>query len=148
MGKVNRKVKKIIIVVVLNLLLVAAIAIGIVEFCKYEYAKDLKQAQTQYNEKQKECVVVGTTNCYIYLSRISENVGKVAGSKWRVTTVSQEEIGTFETNEEGNGGLVGLPYGEYYIEEISTPENVTKITDKYKFIISAYDTSYTLTASN
>lgn len=135
-----------ILVVIISLIVV--IIVGISQYKSYQYLKELKQAKEQYNEKQKECVPIGTTNNYIYVTRTDEERKAIQGSVWKVTTYNGKEKGTFETNENGNGGIVGLDYGEYYLEEISVPENYTKKDYRYKVILSAYDTSYTLTETN
>lgn len=147
MQKDKEKVKKIAISIILILILIILLIITYKQYESYKYTKQLKQVQSQYTGKQKECVVVGTSNNYIYLTRTDENKNAIKDTTWKVTTPNRKEEGTFTTNKNGSGGLVGLEYGEYYLEEISVPEGHSKIENKYKVIISEHDTSYTINAT-
>lgn len=147
MKKNKEKVKKIAISTILILILIILLIITYKQYESYKYTKELKQVQSQYTGKQKECVVVGTSNSYIYLTRTDENKEAIKDSTWKVTTPNGKEKGRFTTNRNGSGGLVGLEYGEYYVEEISVPEGFTKMENKYKVIISEHDTSYTINAT-
>ncbi len=146
--KIGDNIKTVIIVIVSIIVVIILLLVGLKQYEGYKYDMKLKQVQAQYNEKQKECVVVGTTNNYIYVTRTDENKEIIVGSKWKVTSYDGTQIGTFETNSRGNGGLVGLECGEYYLEEISVPENYTKKENRYRIILSTYDTSYTLTKTD
>ncbi len=148
MQKNKERAKKIIISIVLIIILIILLVITYKQYESYKYTKELKQVQSQYTGKQKECNIVGTSNNYIYLTRTDENKNVIKDSTWKVTTPNGKEKGTFTTNKNGNGGLVGLEYGEYYLEETSIPEGYTKLENKYKVIISAHDTSYTINATN
>ena len=103
----------------------------------------IKEISSGYNEKQRVCNIVGITNNYIYLTRY-EDEEKVEGATYVVKTPSGDILYEFKTNGEGCGGVVGLDFGEYYIEEVSVPEGVTLKENKYKVIISALDTSYSI----
>ena len=81
------------------------------------------------------------------INRIDKDGEAVEGSKWQLTTFDGQEIATFETNSEGNGGLVGMDYGEYYISEIYAPENCEQ-DGKYKVDITAEDSSFTIRSSD
>lgn len=136
----------------LGIIGIAILAIIIVftvnEWKKYDEAKKIKEASANYNEKQKKCEVVGITNNYIYLLRLNSDNEGIEGAKWEVTNAKGKLVGTFTTNDEGNGGLVGLDYGEYYIQEKEVPENYNIYDTKYKVVISSSDTSYSLIASD
>jgi len=136
------KKKKIVILVGV---IIAIIIIGIVAgicYQKNQYEKDLALAKEQYSDNQKKCNVVGTTLNYVAITRENKESEKVKGAKWKVTTPDGKEVGTFETDEDGAGGLVGLDYGEYYLEEVSVPEGNAKIEEKYKVGITSYDKAF------
>ncbi len=141
---VIQNLKKIMLPLILVIVIIGVIIFAVIEFKSYQYSKELKQVQSKYNDRQKECVCVGTTNNYIYVSRTDENENAIEGTEWEVTDDTGKKIGTFKTNQNGNGGIVGLEYGKYYLEEISVPENYTISQDRYRVIINKYDTSYTL----
>ena len=143
-----KKILKVIAnILAVAILIIIAIAI-IKQYEIYEYTKKLEEVSYEYNNRQKECVIVGTTLKYIYVSRYDDAGAPVVDSKWKVTNSKGDEIGTFSINKDGNGGLVGLENGLYNIEEISVPENYSKINQKYQFVISESDTSYTLVSTN
>lgn len=146
--KMEEKSKKTIVSIIFIIIISILIVICIKEYKLYDYTKELKAQQETYNDEQKECIPVGITTNYIHITRTDENKDPIEGAEWKVTTVNGEEKGTFKTNRQGRGGIVGLDYGEYYIEEVSVPNNYTKKEDKYKVIITAYDSSYTITLTD
>lgn len=140
----NQGLKKVGIKLLAIIILIIVLIVVVIQIKSFQYEKDLRQIQAQYNEEQRDCVAVGTTNNYIYITRTDENKEAIEGAIWQVTTYDGKKKETFETDENGNGGIVGLENGEYYLEEISIPENYTKKDYRYKVILSDYDTSYTL----
>lgn len=134
------RIFKIFLIIIICLLLVAIYK----EFNEYIYEEKKIEASAGYNEEQKKCEVVGTTNNYIYISRYKDKDEMIGGAIWELTDIKGNTIGTFETNDSGNGGVVGLEYGEYYLQEKSVPEGYEKTDKKYKVIISAIDTEYKL----
>ena len=140
----NQGLKKVGIKLLAIIILIIIIIVVVIQIKSFQYEKDLRQIQAQYNEEQRDCVAVGTTNNYIYITRTDENKEAIEGAIWQVTTYDGKKKETFETDENGNGGIVGLENGEYYLEEISIPENYTKKDYRYKVILSDYDKSYTL----
>lgn len=145
--KQSNILKYIVLIVIISLIPILSIIL-IKEYKSYRYEIKIAEMSLNYSDKQRECKIIGTTNNYIYVSRTDENGNPIIDSKWKVTNAQGDEIGTFDTNNKGNGGLVGLEYGEYYIEEISVPKNYELENKKYKFIVSAVDTSFELTATD
>lgn len=119
----------------------------VLEYSAYKYQRKIKEISSTYNSEQKQCDIIGTTTNYIYVNRLDKNGNAVEGSKWQLTTFDGKEIASFETNSEGNGGLVGMDYGEYYISEIYAPENCEQ-DGKYKVDITASDSSFTIHSSD
>ena len=144
----EEKTKKILVSAICIAIIIILAVICIQQYKLYEYTKELKEQQASYNDEQKECIPLGTTKNYIHITRTDENQKPIEGAEWKVITVNGKEKGTFKTNIQGRGGIVGLDYGEYYIEEISVPANYKKKEGKYKLILSAYDTSYTIILTN
>lgn len=146
--EMNKNTKKMIVHITFIIIIMIVVIIGIKEYNLYTYVKNLKQMQMNYNEKQKECVSIGLTPNYIHIFRTDEKNHAIEGSRWKVTTYSGKEMGIITTNKNGNGGLVGLENGEYYLEEVYVPENCTKKDYRYKIVLSDYDNSYTLNVSD
>lgn len=141
--KKNKLIKFLIFIIIVSLL----IAIY-VQYNKYTYEQKIIEAYASYNEEQQKCKVIGTTSNYIYITRLKNTDEIIEGATWELTDLYGNSKGTFETDENGNGGLVGLEYGEYYLKETSVPEGYEKINEKYKIIISAVDTKYILNILN
>ena len=112
------------------------------------YDEKVIEAYSSYNNEQKKCKVVGTTTNYVYITRLKNVDEAIEGAIWNVLDINGNIIATFETNETGQGGIVGLEYGEYFLEEQSVPDGYEKIDKKYKVIISAIDTHYDLNIVN
>lgn len=146
--KIEDKKKRTIVSIIFIIIIVILAVVCINEYRLYDYTKKLKEQQESYNDEQKECIPIGITKNYIHITRTDKDKKPIQGAEWKVTTVDGIEKGTFKTNRQGRGGIVGLDYGEYYIEEVSIPDNYTKKEDKYKVILTAYDSSYTLTLTD
>lgn len=146
--KRKKKFKNIVLVIILSVIFFLFLFITFKQYQEYAYFKELKEVQAQYNDKQKNCISVGLTYNYVHITRTDEENKAIKGAVWRVRDYNKEEVGTFKTDEDGNGGLVGLDYGEYYLEEVSVPDDYEKKEDIYKVVLSAYDTSYTIAISN
>lgn len=138
----TKNVLKYIILSVLIALIPILFFVLIKEYKSYKYEIELAKITANYNDKQQECECIGLTNNYVYVSRTDENGKPIRNSKWKVISADGLEIGSFTTNNEGNGGLIGFGYGEYYIQEISVPENFELDKQKYRIIVSAVDTSF------
>lgn len=139
---------KIVIHIVCMLIIILLVCILRIEYNDYVYVKELKEVQAGYNEKQKECLAVGTTNNYVYITRTDESGNAISGAVWSVTSLSGDKICEFTTNDNGRGGVVGLSNGEYLLEETSVPEGYTKLENTEKVVFSDYDTSYSLNETN
>lgn len=141
------KKSRIVLIIVLVLLILYLSYKIVLEYNAYAYQEAIREVASTYNSEQKQCDIIGTTTNYIYVNRIDKDGEAVEGSKWQLTTFDGKEIATFETNSEGNGGLVGMDYGEYYISEIYAPENCEQ-DGKYKVDITAEDSSFTIRSSD
>lgn len=115
-----------------------------VQFNKMIYEEKTIDAYINYNNEQKKCKVVGTTTNYIFLTRLKNMDTSIEGAVWNVLDFDGNIVSTFETNEAGQGGVVGLDYGEYFLEEKSVPNGYTKKNQRYKVIFSPNDTHYEL----
>lgn len=135
---------KILIVIIIIALLIAIY----VQYNKMIYDQKVIEAYSSYNEEQKKCSVVGTTTNYVYITRLKNMEEPIEGAVWNILDINGNIIGTFKTNETGQGGVVGLEYGEYFLEEQSVPEGYEKTVEKYKVIISAIDPYYDLNIVN
>ena len=141
------KKSRIILILILVLLILYLSYKIVLEYSAYAYQETIREVSNTYNSEQKKCDIIGTTTNYIYVNRIDKDGKAAEGSKWQLTTLNGKEIATFETNSEGNGGLVGMDYGEYYISEIYAPENCEQ-DGKYKVVITAEDSSFTIRSSD
>jgi len=88
------------------------------EYQGYQNEKNNYQVALEYNSEQRNCKQIGATKNYIYVIRVDKFGKPIVGSIWRVTNYSGDVISDFQTNNNGNGGLVGLDNGKYYVEEI------------------------------
>lgn len=142
--------KKIILTV--NVILVILLAVIVVfifkEYGRLQETKEMKRIAYEFDDRQKECDIIGLSNKYVYVTRRNENDEPMVGAKWKVTKKDGTEVGTFEINENGNGGLIGLENGEYYVEEVSVPEGYTARDYRYNFFVSDADTSFTINESD
>ena len=143
------KMRKNIFIKILIFIIIISLLIAIyVQFSKMIYDEKVIEAYSSYNNEQKKCKVVGTTTNYVYITRLKNVDEAIEGAIWNVLDINGNIIATFETNETGQGGIVGLEYGEYFLEEQSVPDGYEKIDKKYKVIISAIDTHYDLNIVN
>lgn len=118
------------------------------QFNKLIYVSKTIEAYMNYNEEQKKCLVVGTTNNYVYITRQKTINEPIEGAIWNIVDIRGNIIGTFKTDKLGQGGIVGLECGEYFLEEQSVPKPYESINKKYKIIISNIDTYYSLNIVN
>lgn len=144
MSKDKLKIIKIIIVIIIIIISIFIVK----QYQLYINDKRYKNAQYNYDDKQMDCVQVGENGNYIYIYRYSSDGSPIIGSKWKVTDKSGKEIGKFEIKSKGTGGVVGLDYGEYYLQEIEAPEGHKLLDEKYRAIISKADTSYVITVKD
>ena len=142
--------KKIMLIVnvLLILLLVVIVVFIFKENSRLQEIKELQRISYEFDDRQKECEIIGLSNKYVYVTRKNENDEPLVGAKWKVTKKDGTEDGTFEINENGNGGLIGLENGEYYVEEISVPEGYTIRDYRYHFFVTELDTSFTINESD
>ena len=136
--------KSFFIKLLLIIIIIALIVAIYIQFDKMLYDKGVIEAYSNYNEEQKKCQVVGTTTNYVYISRFKNIEEPIEGAVWNVSDINGNILGTFKTNATGQGGIVGLDYGEYFLTEQSVPNGYEKTDEKYKVIISAVDTHYDL----
>lgn len=133
------KIIRILLLIIISILFLCIIR----EIFSYQYVKTARELyNNNYNNRQRNCEVVGLTENYIYVLRYDENEKPIQGSKWKVTNILGEVVGEFITDENGEGGIVGLDFGEYYIKEESVPEKCSLNENNYKFIISEIDNSF------
>lgn len=99
------------------------------QFNKLIYVSKTIEAYKNYNDEQKKCVVVGTTGNYVYITRQKNINEPIEGAIWNIVDIRGNVIGTFKTDELGQGGIVGLECGEYFLEEQCIPEPYENIND-------------------
>ena len=136
--------KKRIIKLLIFVLVIALLIAIYVQFNKLRYDEKVVNAYLSYNNEQKKCKVAGTTTNYVYLTRLKNVDEAIEGAIWNVLDSDGNVVTTFETNETGQGGVVGLDYGEYFLEEQSVPEGYEKNNERYKIIFTPIDTHYEL----
>lgn len=128
---------------ILVILIIVVYYFGYQEYHSYREEKNKYQVSLEYNSEQRNCKQIGATKNYIYVIQVDKFGKPIVGSKWRVTDDSGNVISDFQTNNNGNGGLVGLNNGKYYVEEISVPKgDYKKIEDRYSFIVSDIDHTF------
>lgn len=118
------------------------------QFNKLIYVSKTIEAYKNYNDEQKKCIVVGTTNNYVYITRQNTINEPIEGAVWNIIDIRGNIIGTFKTDELGQGGIVGLECGEYFLEEQNVPKPYENINERYKIVISNIDTYYSLNIIN
>lgn len=118
------------------------------QFNKLIYVSKTIEAYKNYNDEQKKCIVVGTTNNYVYITRQNTINEPIEGAVWNIIDIRGNIIGTFKTDELGQGGIVGLECGEYFLEEQNVPNPYENINERYKIVISNIDTYYSLNIIN
>ena len=129
--------------VVLIILIVIVCYFVCKEYLENKETKEMYNISSEYNDEQKNCKQVGATKNYIYVIRVDKYGKPIVGAKWRITDEIGNIIGDFETNNDGNGGLVGLSNGKYYAEELSIPKGEEKkLEERYSFIVSDIDHTF------
>lgn len=118
------------------------------QFNKLIYVSKTIEAYKNYNDEQKKCIVVGTTNNYVYITRQNTINEPIEGAVWNIIDIRGNIIGTFKTDELGQGGIVGLECGEYFLEEQNVPKPYENINERNKIVISNIDTYYSLNIIN
>ena len=141
--KKNTLIKIIILIIIIILMLLIYNQLN-----KLIYITKTIEAYINYNDEQKKCLVVGTTNNYVYITRQKTINEPIEGAIWNIVGIRGNIIGTFKTDKLGQGGIVGLECGEYFLEEQSVPKPYEGINKKYKIIISNIDTYYSLNIVN
>ena len=137
--------RKATIIKLFMFVIIVALLIAIyVQFNKMVYDEKIIDAYINYNNEQKKCKVTGTTTNYVFLTRLKNIDTSIKGAVWNVLDLDGNIVTTFETNETGQGGVVGLDYGEYFLEEKSVPDGYQKNNQRYKIIFSSNDTRYEL----
>lgn len=144
------KYKKMITIILLFIFVVTTFFL-IKEYNSYRYTNDLKIAYKKYNSVQKKCDVVGTSQNYLYLKRNKSDFSfkeGLANSKWKLKNKETGKEYTFQTKEDGYGGIVGVENGVYTLEEISTPKSEEKLSCKKTIIFDKSNSSYELKMSS
>ena len=140
--------RKIFIKIILLIIIILLLLLIYNQFNKLIYVSKTIEAYKNYNDEQKKCVVVGTTGNYVYITRQKNINEPIEGAIWNIVDIRGNVIGTFKTDELGQGGIVGLECGEYFLEEQSIPEPYENINERYKIVISDIDTYYSLNIIN
>lgn len=140
--------RNILIKIILLIIIFILVFLIYNQFNKLIYVSKTIEAYINYNDEQKKCLVVGTTNNYVYSTRQKTINEPIEGAIWNIVDIRGNIIGTFKTDKLGQGGIVGLECGEYFLEEQSVPKPYESINEKYKIIISNIDTYYSLNIVN
>ena len=123
-------------------LILIILILGIYIYYCYQdlnHAIILKDIKTKYNDNQRECEIVGITLNYVYVKRDFNN-----SSSWELTNINTHKKYNFELKSNGAGGLVGLPEGEYYLQETSNSNKDKLVQNKYYLNFSKHNHSYIL----
>ena len=140
--------RNIVIKIIMIITIIVLVFLIYNQFNELIYVSETIEAYKNYNDEQKKCIVVGTTNNYVYITRQKTINEPIEGAVWNIVDIKGNIIGTFQTDETGQGGIVGLECGEYFLEEQSVPTSYENINERYKIVISNIDTYYSLNIIN
>ncbi len=94
----------------------------------------------------KYLVAGGSAEGYVYkikIKKVSEDgTSPLKGAKFKVIRVANnKQVGTLDTNENGEAEIEGLLKDEYVIEETDAPQGYEKLKDPIKVLKTDFDTT-------
>ena len=106
-------------------------------FRRYQYDKKvLENYIFVYQNNERDCKVVGTTNYKVSVSRKYELLNGIKGSVWELKKKNSKKTYTLTTDKDGYSCMIGLPKGEYSIKEVKVPKERTKYEKEINFSLN------------